>query len=156
MRTMLSMPLAYPSTLDRASCWLQPAGVVLRGGALEPEHRPLLRKRQAKANVIQRLFNPAAPRVFLSQAGPRFDLELAHLGHHLRFRVEWRKVGETKKDDPWVALAQSRRRTVASACAPLRGQLSIPSGRWRRPCTGTPADGRPWPLGNGVNGCRRV
>jgi len=38
LRTMFSMPLAYPSTLDRRPAFAHSAVVVvLRGGALEPD-----------------------------------------------------------------------------------------------------------------------
>src|SRR5436305_13574024 len=44
-------------------------------------------KRQAKAHAnYLRSFQRQAPRVFLSRAGPRFDLELVQAGHHLWFR----------------------------------------------------------------------
>ena len=61
---MFSEPLAYPSTLDRpsAGCAYR-ADVVLRGGAVEPD--------------------PRTARTFLSQAGPRFDLDLVQAEHHL-------------------------------------------------------------------------
>jgi hypothetical protein len=47
-RAMFSMPLAYPSTLDRrsSSTHVLAAIVVLRGGALEPEPRHRSRKKR--------------------------------------------------------------------------------------------------------------
>ena len=79
------MPLAYPSTLDHRLPDAQ-SGMddVLRGGALEPEPRVAVRNSQAKARAnSQRKFQAGAQRVFLSQAGPRFDLELLQAEHHL-------------------------------------------------------------------------
>ena len=73
-RTMLSMPLAYSSTLDH-----RPPVAHIRGG-----RRPTWRSFGARASrtvrkspgkstgVCQRSFPAAMPRVFLSQAGPRF------------------------------------------------------------------------------------
>ena len=70
---MFSMPLAYSSTLDRRRPELStsyveelwsPSLVLLRG------------KAQAKADAYcERSFSRRALRVFLSQAGPQFDLE---------------------------------------------------------------------------------
>ena len=92
-RTMFSEPLAYPSTLDRLSG-------VLRGGALEPEPRTLAEKSQAKAHAYSPAQFPRhAPRVFLSQAGPRFDLELVQAEHHLWFR-RWLIASENDEGDP--------------------------------------------------------
>jgi len=56
---MLSMPLAYPSTLDRRPPVARRAVIaVLRGGALEPEPRDSPRKKQAKAHAYcQRLIS---------------------------------------------------------------------------------------------------
>jgi len=36
--------------------------------------------------IASAYFQHATPRVFLSQAGPRFDLELVQAEHHLWFR----------------------------------------------------------------------
>jgi hypothetical protein len=47
----MSMPLAYPSTLDRRPRACTSAGRRRRGGALEPESRALLRNVQAKAQA---------------------------------------------------------------------------------------------------------
>ena len=83
---MFSMPLAYPSTLDHRLPLRKTAAVdVLRGGALEPApHVLLLEKGRLKQTLIASLhFQRAALRVFLSQAGPRFDLELVQAEHHL-------------------------------------------------------------------------
>ncbi len=87
-RTMLSMPLAYSSTLDH-----RPPVAHIRGG-----RRPTWRSFGARASrtvrkspgkstgVCQRSFPAAMPRVFLSQAGPRFDLDLLQAEHHLLIR----------------------------------------------------------------------
>ena len=76
-QTKLFKPLAYPSTLDRRSG-------VLRGGALEPDALRAAVNSQAKAHAnAEREFQAGAQRVFLSQAGPRFELERSHSEHHL-------------------------------------------------------------------------
>jgi hypothetical protein len=83
---MFSMPLAYPSTLDqRPPVVHHPEEAVLRGGALEPEPRAQSEKnRMLKHTLIhQRYLKRQAPRAFLSQAGPRFDLDFLQAGHHL-------------------------------------------------------------------------
>ncbi len=70
--------------------WLRTCAVVavLRGGALEPEPHTLLleNRRQKQALIASVYFQRATLRVFLSQAGPRFDLELVQAEHHLWFR----------------------------------------------------------------------
>ena len=74
------------------------AVAVLRGGALEPEPRtfdPKISKLKHTL-IYQRHFQRRAPRVFLSQAGPRFDLGLFQAEHHLWFR-RWLSPPETKK-----------------------------------------------------------
>jgi hypothetical protein len=50
---------------------------VLRGGALEPEPRTFAEKKSKLklTHINQRSFQARTPRVFLSQAGPRFELE---------------------------------------------------------------------------------
>src|SRR3954454_5522281 len=106
-RMMFSMPLAYPSTLDRR---LPVAHV--RGGR-RPTWRGfgarasavLLEKSRLKRTLIASVyFQRAASRVFLSQAGPRFDLELVQAEHHLYFR-RWTIALQTQKRRPcWVAL----------------------------------------------------
>jgi hypothetical protein len=61
-------------------------------------------KSQDKADAsFQRSFQRRAPRVFLSQAGPRFDLELLQAGHHLWFR-HCTIAFKTTKATRWVAL----------------------------------------------------
>jgi hypothetical protein len=58
-RTMLSMPLAYPSTLDRRFRRARRECVVLRGGALEPVSSRPARNPQAKANAYSPAQFPA-------------------------------------------------------------------------------------------------
>jgi len=66
-RTMLSMPLAYPSTLDRRP--LQ-AVAVLRGGVLEPEPQSLLwKKRRQKQTLIANVYFQARSAKGLSLSG---------------------------------------------------------------------------------------
>jgi hypothetical protein len=92
-RTMFSKPLAYPSTLDRLLG-------VLRGGALEPDASYAPGKSQAKAHAYSLAqFQRRAPRVFLSQAGPRFDLGLLQAEHHLWFRW-WSIASRNDEGDP--------------------------------------------------------
>ena len=83
---MFSMPLAYPSTLDR-----RPLAAHLRSGR-RPTWRSfgarasfaVLENRRLKHTLIASVhFQRTALRVFLSQAGPRFDLELVQAEHHL-------------------------------------------------------------------------
>src|SRR5437764_1919134 len=102
IRTRFSKPLAYPSTLDRL-----PAPYV--EGLWSPMPRTLLGNLRQKHTLIhQRDFQRRAPRVFLSQAGPRFDLGLLQAEHHLWFR---RLVDRLQK---------RRRRPVGSPSAGLR------------------------------------
>ena len=57
---------------------------VLRGGALEPEpHAPFGKSPGKSTSVCQWFFPAVALRVFLSQAGPQFNLVLLQAGHHL-------------------------------------------------------------------------
>src|SRR5207245_2879607 len=81
-------PTLRPWITDR---WLRMCEVVavLRGGALEPEpHTSLLENRRLKQTLIASVyFQRATLRVFLSQAGPRFDLELVQAEHHPWFRT---------------------------------------------------------------------
>jgi len=79
---MLSMPLAYPSTLDRRGPACPPAYVVLRGGVLEPVSSPPKLELAGKSRRLfaERIFSAEGRGVFLSQAGPRFDSVLLKLG----------------------------------------------------------------------------
>ena len=64
-------------------------------------------KAHAKANANCTRVIPARTEVFLSQAGPRFELELPHSEHHLHSGSECRtgkrewSGGATKKGDPF-------------------------------------------------------
>jgi hypothetical protein len=84
---MFSKPLAYPSTLDRRSLGQI---VVLRGGVLEPDFCLPAGKAQAKADAYSPMaFPSAAAEIFLSQAGPRFDLELLKLSITFCLDLVW-------------------------------------------------------------------
>jgi hypothetical protein len=148
-RTMLSMPLAYPSTLDRAATGCASAMmVVLRGGALEPDRASLPGNRQAKAHAISRRdFQADAQRIFLSQAGPQFLRLASQAGHHPSHSKS-RFASETTKATHWVALAQAVLRLASSAYASLREpvrnrtrsyRLAAPKSTARRR-----SRGRPW------------
>jgi hypothetical protein len=88
---MFSMPLAYPSTLDRRPLVAQ---IHERSSSYAEElWSPSLGRcpenRRLKHTLIyQRNFQRQAPRVLLSQAGPRFDLELVQAEHHLGSDVD--------------------------------------------------------------------
>ena len=97
---MFSVPLANPSTLDRREAAARPAHDVLRGGALEPELGGRHRKEQAKADANASVTFHATLRVFLSQAGPRFDLVLLQAGHHLVVPFVSRIALRNEKGDP--------------------------------------------------------
>jgi hypothetical protein len=106
-RTMFSMPLAYPSTLDHRS----PLAHDLRWstsyveGRWSPSLGAVSGKAQAKANAIASVhFRCTTPKVFLSQAGPRFDLELVQAEHHLCFRSLTDRLPKRKRRPMWVAL----------------------------------------------------
>ena len=118
-RTMLSKPLAYPSTLDhRPPGALSAAIAVLRGGALEPESRARHGNSQAKAEAKHRCsFHPPCGGVFLPQAGPRFGLVLLQAGHHLVV-VTRRPPPETTKATRWVALDWLGNAASNLACRP--------------------------------------
>ena len=99
-------PTLRPWIADRRLRTLR-AVAVLRGGALEPEPQTLRsEKAHAKANAnCQRVFPARALRVFLSQAGPRFDLELSQAEHHLLGFVRGViAFGQQKRRPGWVAL----------------------------------------------------
>jgi len=83
---MFSMPLAYPSTLDHrplVAHMLQWSPSYVEE-LWSPSLVCCLGNMQAKANAnCQRAFSPLSAEVFLSQAGPRFDLDFLQAGHHL-------------------------------------------------------------------------
>jgi hypothetical protein len=68
---------------------------------LEPEPQALFREKgKLKRTLIaSAYFQRTTLRVFLSQAGPRFDLELLQVEHHLWFRL-WLIAFTNKKGDP--------------------------------------------------------
>src|SRR2546430_17721073 len=102
-RTMLSKPLACPSTLDR------PIGV-LRGGELEPGAPDCFEKSQAKAAGNSAANSACAKRrrTFLSEAGPRSGTGLSQAGHHSLTFDGYQ--GENDEGDPfgspslWLAM----------------------------------------------------
>ena len=79
---------------------------VLRGGVLEPEPQTLLvEKRKLKQSLIASVyFQRATLRVFLSQAGPRFDLELVQAEHHLWVPTFAGCLRKRRGRPGWVAL----------------------------------------------------
>lgn len=84
MRTMLSKPLAHPSTLDRRNRAAQADGsAVRRGGALEPGALVTAEKSQAKVKALSQLrFSvPKHRGTFLSRAGPHSRLALVQAEH---------------------------------------------------------------------------
>src|ERR1700752_359673 len=96
---MFSVPLAYPSTLDRLPAKAQGrAAVVLRGGALEPDALHVSGNSQAKAHAnAEREFQAGAQRVFLSQAGPRFS-SLSSSSWASPFRVVVKRLRNSEGD----------------------------------------------------------
>src|ERR687888_2801485 len=101
---MFSMPLAYPSTLDRRlSAARAEVVAVLRGGALEPESLSFEINCMAKSpRNLQRWLQRRAQKAFLSQAGPRYRFILFKLSITLSIEVP-----ETTKATRWVALARA-------------------------------------------------
>jgi hypothetical protein len=100
------MPLAYPSTLDRrppaAHCPQRSSSYV--EGRWSPSLGTSSEKDKLKHTLILSvLFHAGARRVFLSQAGPRFDLALLQAEHHLVVRTG-RAALETARATRWVAL----------------------------------------------------
>jgi hypothetical protein len=84
-RTMFSVPLAHPSTLDR---WpLTTQNLQWSASYVEELRSPILgvgvEIRQAKAAANFRRVFLAPAEAFLSQAGPRFVLKLVQAEHHL-------------------------------------------------------------------------
>ena len=73
---------------------------------MEPDrHAPFLENRRLKQTLIASVyFQRAALRVFLSQAGPRFDLELVQAEHHLLVPTLAGRLLTQKKATRWVAL----------------------------------------------------
>jgi hypothetical protein len=111
--TKLCFPCHSPTlrpwiAVCRSRVWQ--AGAVLRGGALEPEPRSSPENAHPKSTrVFQRCTMHSPSRVFLSQAGPRFDLALVQAEHHLLCTCYGNKKG-----DRW---SPSPARNVASTLA---------------------------------------
>jgi hypothetical protein len=83
-RTLFSVPLANPSTLDhRRRVRVLPSAASYVEGLWSPSLDVLPDNSHAKADTaLQRDYAGVRARVFLSQAGPRFDLALLQAGHH--------------------------------------------------------------------------
>jgi len=85
---------------------------VLRGGALEPEPGAALEICRRKQTLIaERFCSARTPRVFLSQAGPRFDLVLFQAEHHLSIPTvpaAWERERATRLDRPRLARYAAR------------------------------------------------
>jgi hypothetical protein len=148
-QALFSMPLAYPSTLDRRRPGVD---VVLRGGALEPEPRVASRNSQAKANAnSQREFQADAQRVFLSQAGPRFSPSSSS-SWASPFGSTFDFASETTKA---TLLGRPREKLLS---AQLLRRRHLPRGLTRaradRGSSGTASSSRRLPLRAGMNGCR--
>ena len=94
------VPLAYPSALDRHRRRQRPTwrGFGARASHAVPEIGRLKHTRIASVS-----FRRTAPRDFLSQAGPRFELDWFQAEHHLGFH-RGLSSPETKKATRWVAL----------------------------------------------------
>jgi hypothetical protein len=81
-QTMFSKPLAYPSTLDRRFLYNRTSSYVEE--LWSPIPCSPAGNAQAKADAYSPMdFQRTATEIFLSQAGPRFDLELFQAEHHL-------------------------------------------------------------------------
>ena len=98
---MLSMPLAYPSTLDRRGSACPPAYVVLRGGVLEPVSSPF---RVKFAGQSRRLF---AERISARNAEESFSLRRGL--DSIQCFSSWASpldlaASATKRRPVWVAL----------------------------------------------------
>lgn len=98
---MFSMPLAYPSTLDR-----RPAAARLRRGRRPTwrsfgarSSRSVPENRRLKQTLItSAYFRRTNAEIFLSLAGPRFGLALVQVGHHLGSYVDSITFGDEKGD----------------------------------------------------------
>jgi len=121
MRALFSMPLAYPSTLDRRPrC---SADVSYVEGLWSPSLGRSVGKAQAKADAIaMSSFRSRRARVFLSQAGPRVDLGFLKLSITLSFTDPVRLRND--EGDPSGRLAWSRH--AASCLAHVRPREGTP------------------------------
>jgi hypothetical protein len=93
----MSKPLAYPSTLDRHRANVHVARMASYVEELWSRSLVLDLKNSRLKHTLnsQRNFSAERRGVFLSQAGPRFDLELVQAEHHLWFFVK--SVSQTTK-----------------------------------------------------------
>jgi len=100
MRALFSMPLAYPSTLDRRPRCSADASYV--EGLWSPSLGRSVEKRRQKQTLLRcRLFARDVRGVFLSQAGPRVDLGFLKLGIILSLSILF--ASETTKATRRVA-----------------------------------------------------
>jgi hypothetical protein len=81
----MSMPLAYPSTLDRRpqACTSAGAASSWRGFGAGASCVSEKSARNSKRECVSAISSAERRGVFLSQAGPRFELELVQAEHHL-------------------------------------------------------------------------
>jgi hypothetical protein len=100
---MFSMPLAYPSTLDRDLVH-RGRRPTWRGFGARASDASLENRRLKLTLIASVSFQHTALRAFLSQAGPRFDLELFQAEHHLLSPTLADRPSDTKKATRWVAL----------------------------------------------------
>ena len=102
---MFFKPLANPSALDRRPPVALPSGrrPTWRGFGARSSRGWQKKGKLKQTLVFLRYFQRRAPRIFLSQAGPRFVLELLQAEHHLCFRRDL-PPPETTKATSWVAL----------------------------------------------------
>ena len=97
-------------------------------------------------------FQRAAPKVFLSQAGPRFDPRAVQAEHHLRSDVDDRP--RTRKRRPgWVALVWFGMRLESSAHTSQRGHGRSRAGASGRSYAGTARPSRLTSLRPGILWC---
>ena len=101
----MSMPLAYPSTLDRRpqACTSAGAASSWRGFGAGASGISEKSARNSRRECVGAISSAECRGVFLSQAGPRFELELFKLS--ITFLVSVVIASENDEGDPmWVAL----------------------------------------------------
>ena len=124
-RTMFSMPLANPSTLDRrpASALTWGRRPTWRGAGARASTRGLIVIRRRKLMLIRSVnYAGLRERVFLSQAGPRFGTR-ASSSWASPFGCGARSTAETTKATSWVALAISTMRLFSAHRLVCEGRL---------------------------------
>ena len=101
----MSMPLAYPSTLDRRpqACTSAGAASSWRGFGAGASCVSGKSVRNSKRECVGAISSAECRGVFLSQAGPRFELELVQAEHHLS-RVRRDRLRKRRRRPMWVAL----------------------------------------------------